>query len=77
MKTLNYSMTARGKMKHTHDQIAAQIKALSSLKEDQLIHIYKCASSRAERLYAPLLSAIEKELRKRRKEPIDESLEDV
>ena len=64
-------------MKHTHDQIAAQIKALPSLKEDQLIHIYKCASSRAERLYAPLLSAIEKELRKRRKEPIDESLEDV
>lgn len=64
-------------MKHTHDQIATQIKALPSLKEDQLIHIYKCASSRAERLYAPLLSAIEKELRKRRKEPIDESLEDV
>ena len=64
-------------MKHTHDQIATQIKALPSLKEDQLIHIYKCASSRAERLYAPLLSAVEKELRKRRKEPIDESLEDV
>ena len=54
-------------MKHTHDQIADQIKALPSLKEDQLIHIYKCASSRVERLYAPLLSAIEKELRKRRK----------
>ena len=54
-------------MKHTHDQIATQIKALPSLKEDQLVHIYKCASSRAERLYAPLLSAVEKELRKRRK----------
>ena len=59
-------------MKHTHDQIATQIKALPSLKEDQLIHIYKCASSRAERLYAPLLSAIEKELRKRRK--VDDSI---
>ena len=59
-------------MKHTHDQIATQIKALPSLTEDQLVHTYKCASSRAERLYAPLLSAIEKELRKRRK--VDDSI---
>ena len=52
---------------HTPDQIKAAIKDLPELTIDQLVHNWKCAHSKADKLYKPFLDAIERELRKRRK----------
>ena len=52
---------------HTEQQIKDAIKTLSTLDTDNLIHQYKCASSRAHKVYKPLLDAIQRELNKRRK----------
>ena len=52
---------------HTEQQIKDAIKVLPDLDTDNLIHQYKCASSRAHKVYKPLLEAIQRELNKRRK----------
>ena len=52
---------------HTEQQIKDAIKTLATLDTDNLIHQYKCASSRAHKVYKPLLDAIQRELNKRRK----------
>ena len=65
---------------HTEQQIKEAIKTLPTLDTDNLIHQYKCASSRAHKVYKPLLDAIQRELNKRRKvsnEDTDVSTEEV
>lgn len=64
--------------KHTAEQIQSFIKnSIPKLTEEELVHNYQCASSRGDRVYIQLLTAIEKELRLRRKEPAEEPLTDV
>ena len=60
---------------HTEQQIKDAIKTLSTLDTDNLIHQYKCASSRAHKVYKPLLDAIQRELNKRRKVSNEETPE--
>lgn len=60
---------------HTEQQIKEAIKTLSTLDTDNLIHQYKCASSRAHKVYKPLLDAIQRELNKRRKVSNEETPE--
>ena len=52
---------------HTPDQIKAAISNLPNLDIDSLCHQWKCAHSKANKLYKPFLDAIDRELRKRRK----------
>ena len=53
----------------TEAQIKDTISTLPSLSDDVLVHYYKCASSndsaKAKKLLAPLMTAIEKERKKR------------
>ena len=60
---------------HTEQQIKDAIKTLPDLDTDNLIHHYKCASSRAHKIYKPLLDAIQRELNKRRKVSNEETPE--
>ena len=60
---------------HTEQQIKEAIKTLPTLDTDNLIHYYKCASSRAHKVYKPLLDAIQRELNKRRKVSNEETPE--
>ena len=60
---------------HTEQQIKNTIKTLPRSDTDNLIHQYKCASSRAHKVYKPLLDAIQRELNKRRKVSNEETLE--
>ena len=52
---------------HTPDQIKAAITNLPNLDIDSLCHQWKCAHSKANKVYKPFLDAIDRELRKRRK----------
>ena len=52
---------------HTPDQIKAAILLLPDLSIEDLVHQFKCAHSKQNKLYKPFLDACEKELRKRRK----------
>ena len=53
----------------TTDQVKDTITVLPSLSDEVLVHYMKCALSKQsaaeKKLYAPLLTAIEKERRKR------------
>lgn len=60
---------------HTEQQIKDAIKTLPTLDTDNLIHQYKCASSRAHKVYKPLIDAIQRELNKRRKVSNEETPE--
>ena len=54
-------------MTHTPEQIKAAIADLHLLDDSALIHCWKCAHSRESKAYTSYLTAIEKELRNRRK----------
>ena len=67
-------------MKTEAEQIAEYLPTIPTLPLDTLTHHYKIASYRSAKLYKPILSAIEKELKARRKtqlpeEPTDEPTE--
>lgn len=62
-------------MTHTPEQIKAAIADLHLLDDSALIHCWKCAHSRESKAYTSYLTAIEKELRKRRK-PIETTTEE-
>ena len=60
-------------MTHTPDQIKEAIKNFPNLSVEDLAHQFKCASSKANKVYKPFLEAALKEIRKRQK-PIEDSV---
>lgn len=55
-------------MIHTKDQIDYAIKQVPTHSEEELIHLYKCASSKKHIAYKGYMEALYKELKKRHKE---------
>ena len=65
-------------MAHTPDQVKAAIKLLPDLDIEQLSHQWKCAHSKADKLYKPFLDAAERELAKRRRQsPTEDTPDDT
>ena len=60
-------------MTHTPDQIKEAIKNFPNLSVEDLAHQFKCASSKANKVYKPFLEVALKEIRKRQK-PIEDSV---
>ena len=55
-------------MIHTKDQIAEAMKLIPTLTEDEIVHQFKCASSKKHIAYKGYMEALYKELKKRHKE---------
>ena len=55
-------------MIHTKDQIAEAMKLIPTLTEDEIVHQFKCASSKKHIAYKGYMEALYKDLKKRHKE---------
>ena len=55
-------------MIHTKDQIAEAMKLIPTLTEDEIVHQFKCASSKKHIAYKGYMEALHKELRKKQKD---------
>ena len=63
-------------MKTEQELIAEYLVNVSTYSTDDLSNDYKIASNRSAKLYKPILDAITKELKARRKTPLPEELTD-